>query len=133
MNIIKEFNGYNNFILHVIRSYESLCDLDISNDVSILAKYHDTCEIIKEFLKLDYKIQSIHIEDPEWNDYTDEYIISICKDDDGFNELWCEPLKGNDYCLEDESALTFILDGCSDESISHCIGNEKQIVKINKL
>ena len=36
------FQGYNNFILHVIRSYESLCDLDISNDVSILAKYYDT-------------------------------------------------------------------------------------------
>ena len=54
---------------------------------------------------------------PEWENYHDEYLISL--NNDG---IWCEPMKLDGKYLTDESTITYILDNCSSKVIPYCKG-----------
>lgn len=77
----------------VVETYELLHDCD--RNVSFVAKYDNAKEILKELVFYDYDIKFIELADPEWDNYEDEYVISIVCD-----EVFCEKLKlSGRYCM----------------------------------
>lgn len=93
---------------------EKFNELNIDNEVSIISKYERVKEIIAELVRLDYPISSINLEQPTYNNYYDEYIISLC--DDG---IFCEPMKRENRYLNDKSTIIYVSDDCNSKVLSH--------------
>ena len=91
---------------------------DDLGDISIIAKYEEAKEIISELSCIGYSLESIRMSRPEWENYHEEYLISL--NNDG---IWCEPMKSDGKYLTDESTITYILDNCSSKVIPYCKGN----------
>ena len=90
---------------------------DDFGDIAIIAKYEETKEIIAELSCIGYSLESIRMSRPEWENYHEEYLISL--NNDG---IWCEPMKLDGKYLTDESTITYILDNCSSKVIPQCSG-----------
>lgn len=77
----------------VVETYELLHDCD--RNVSFVAKYDHAKEILRELVFYDYDLKFVELADPEWDNYEDEYVISIVCD-----EIFCEKLKlDGRYCM----------------------------------
>ena len=59
----------------VVETYELLHDCD--RNVSFVAKYDHAKEILRELVFYDYDLKFVELADPEWDNYEDEYVISI--------------------------------------------------------
>ena len=90
---------------------------DDFGDIAIIAKYEEAKEIISELSCIGYSLESIRMSRPEWENYHDEYLISL--NNDG---IWCEEMKSDGKYLPDESTITYILDNCSSAVIPYCKG-----------
>lgn len=96
--------------------YEFWCTPN--EDVAVLAKYNEAAGIIKE-LCCNYPIKSVKLRDPMFDNYYDEYIISLNSDG-----IWCEPAKikkpDEDFMtyLYDEPTYLFVLDNCNSKVLS---------------
>ena len=90
---------------------------DDFGDIAIIAKYEEAKEIIAELSCIGYSLESIRMSRPEWENYHDEYLISL--NNDG---IWCEEMKSDGKYLPDESTITYILDNCSSKVIPYCKG-----------
>ena len=90
---------------------------DDFGDIAIIAKYEEAKEIISELSCIGYSLESIRMSRPEWENYHEEYLISL--NNDG---IWCEPMKLDGKYLTDESTITYILDNCSSKVIPCCKG-----------
>ena len=90
---------------------------DDFGDIAIIAKYEEAKEIIAELSCIGYSLESIRMSRPEWENYHDEYLISL--NNDG---IWCEPIKLDGKYLTDESTIIYILDNCSSKVIQQCRG-----------
>ena len=91
---------------------------DDFGDIAIIAKYEEAKEIISELSCIGYSLESIRMSRPEWENYHEEYLISL--NNDG---IWCEEMKSDGKYLTDESTITYILDNCSSAVIPYCKGN----------
>ena len=91
---------------------------DDFGDIAIIAKYEEAKEIIAELSCIGYSLESIRMSRPEWENYHEEYLISL--NNDG---IWCEEMKSDDKYLTNESTITYILDNCSSKVIPYCKGN----------
>ena len=91
---------------------------DDFGDIAIIAKYEEAKEIIAKLSCIGYSLESIRMSRPEWENYHEEYLISL--NNDG---IWCEPMKLDGKYLTDESTITYILDNCSSKVIPYCKGN----------
>ena len=109
------FDDFEDFACAVADTYDAL-DYD-EEDVAIIAKYEEAKEIISELSCIGYSLESIRMSRPEWENYHDEYLISL--NNDG---IWCEPMKLDGKYLTDESTITYILDNCSSKVIPCCKG-----------
>ena len=118
------FSDYEDFACEISDKFISLADE--FDDITIVAKYEEAKEIIKELACFDYSIVSISLRRPDWDNYTDEYLISLNSDG-----IWYEPMKRNDNYIEDNSSVIYILDNCSSKVISHCNSKEMYEVCIN--
>lgn len=116
MKLLK-FEDYEKFIQIVSNTFESL-DSGY-DDISIIVKYNEAKEILKELLYNGYDISTINLESEEISNYSDEYIISILNID-GENSIWCEKFKRDDIYFKNESTVTYIMDNCSSNVIKHC-------------
>lgn len=105
-------------------NYEKLaCDIsdtfdnieDEYGDISIIAKYGEAKEIIKELLCIGYNVASIELHRERFENYYDEYIIGLNHDG-----VWCEKFKRNTGYFSDESNVIYIMDNCSSTVISYC-------------
>lgn len=108
-----EFEDYEEFACDVTDSFD-----DIENefgDVSIIAKYDEAKEIIKELLCLGYNVASVELHRKEFENYYDEYIVSL-----NFDGVWCEKFKRDTGYFKDESNVTYIMDNCSSAVIPYC-------------
>lgn len=77
----------------VVETYELLHDFD--RNVSFVARYDHAKEILRELVFYDYDLKFVELADPEWDNYEDEYVISIVCD-----EIFCEKLKlDGRYCM----------------------------------
>ena len=104
--------------------FESLvCDItdifdaleDEFSDVSVIAKYDEANKIIKELLCLGYDIASVELHMEEYEEYWDEYILSLSSDG-----IWCEKFKKETGYLTSESNVIYIMDNCSSNVIPYC-------------
>lgn len=115
------FEDYDDFTDAVADIYDDFCDDDNFDDVSVIAKYDDAREIITELICKGYEIHSIELNDPEFDGYDEEYIISLCNTgDDG--DIWCEPMVREGNYITDESSVIYVLDNCSSDVLKHLDG-----------
>lgn len=107
------------------KNYEVLaCDIadkfenidDQYGEISIVAKYYEAKDILKELVCIGYDIVSVELFSDNYKDYNDEYILSL-----NFEGVWCEQFKrDNEYCIEDKSNVIYIMDNCSSKVITYC-------------
>ena len=115
------FEDYDDFTDAVADIYDDFCDDDNFDDVSVIAKYDDAREIITELICKGYEIHSIELNDPEFDGYDEEYIISLCNTGvDG--DIWCEPMVREGNYITDESSVIYVLDNCSSDVLKHLDG-----------
>lgn len=114
-----KFNDFEDLAYDIVEKFDAIREIDDYNDISIIAKYEEARQIIKELLYLDFEINSCEIYGVDLDKYNDEYIISICNIGNE-NEVWCEPMHRDNGYLNDESSIIYILDNCSSKVISHC-------------
>lgn len=100
------FKTFTNFAEFMHKSYKEIAKRD--EDVSVIGYYEDIIEIFTALVRLGYKINTISISDPEYDNYCNEYILSLYA-----NEIWIEPCKRDDKYIDDFSTISFILESCS--------------------
>lgn len=110
------FDDFEDFACAVANTYDSL-DEEEFEDISVIAKPDEVKEIFKELVCIGYDICNITYERIDWDDYDDEYILSMNHDG-----IWLEKFKSENGYLTDESTITYILDNCSSKIIPHCKG-----------
>ncbi len=88
---------------------------DEFRDVSVIAKYNEVNEIVRELLCLGYDIASVELHREEFEEYWDEYILSLSSDG-----IWCEKFKNEAEYLTAESNVIYIMDNCSSNVIPYC-------------
>ena len=125
VNYLKEvmkdlsFETVEDFCYEVSSIYEGMEpdeEFDIE-DLSIIAKYEEATKIISELIRCGYDIHSVNLEDPEYDGYDDEFIISLCNLDG--KDLWCEPMVRKFKYINDESKYIYIMDNCSSNVLDH--------------
>lgn len=116
------FNNYIEFIAYVIDRFNETKNISEDRDISIIAKYDDAKNIIKEFCTYGFEIKDIDIHDPDYDGYDDEYAISLT-DIEKENEIWCKPMRRETGYLNTDSVMAFFFANCSDSALKHCTDN----------
>lgn len=111
MKTIK-FDDYEDFAMTIDEKYDLLSELDRYADVSVIAKYHDAKEIIKELIYVGYEIASLQIGEEEINEYWDEYVLSVNSDG-----IWAEPFLRKAGYFKEAATLTYIMSDCNSKVI----------------
>ena len=114
-----EFLTYEDFACEIADKFDTLVAVDEYNDISVIAKHEEIKEIFKELVCIGYDVCDIELEMPDYDGYTDEYVLSLSK-----NGIWVEKFKRKDEYLCDDSTITYILDNCSSNAISHCLSDK---------
>lgn len=100
--------------------------------VSVIGTYEGVRAFIKEFMVYDeVKFDSLTINDPEYNDYYDEYIIDIWNND-GEILFGCEPAKRDGRYLNCEGNVLYLLDDVKQAVLNTCEYDEKYFVIIGE-
>lgn len=120
-----EYENYEGFVCDIADTFDSL--EDEFDDVSIIVKYGEAKEIIRELLCLGYDVASIDIHDELWENYCDEYIVSVSNVND-FPSVWCEKFKRETGYINDESSVAYVMDNCSSAVFKHI--NSEEIYEV---
>lgn len=118
---------------------DELCEeiLDRLNEddeasVSIIGTYEGIRAFIKEFMTYDeVEFESLVINDPEYNDYYDEYIIDIWNND-GKILFGCEPAKRDGRYLNCEGNILYLLDNVRQAVLNTCEYDEMYFVIVGE-
>lgn len=131
VNILKRlhFDNFEYLANDILKKY-NLLDNEYK-DITIISKYDEAKEIIKELLCIGCSIASIELQDCMCEYYNDEYIISISNTDIE-KGIWCEKFKRQNKYLDNESDIIYILDNCSSKVINHCKANIMYEVSIGE-
>lgn len=108
-----QFEDYEELACEIADKFDSINDE--FGDISIIAKYDEAKEIIKELLCLEYNVASVELHREEFGNYYDEYIVSL-----NFDGVWCEKFKRVNGYFDDESNVIYIMDNCSSVIIPYC-------------
>lgn len=111
------FKDYKEFVNDVTTRYNELKKLDELDDISVIAKYDDVKQILKELLKHDYNLEDIDLKNSEYNDYKDEYVLTLLEDG-----IWLEPIMRDGGYLMCYASVIYLLDNCSSRVIPYCEG-----------
>lgn len=115
------FKTVEDFCYDVSSVYEYLnCndeDDEGSKDVAIIAKYHEASAIISELVRCGYDIHSMSLQNPEYDEYDDEYIISLCNLDG--KDLWCDPMMTESGYIDDNSEYIYVMGNVSCKVLDH--------------
>lgn len=107
------FEDYEDFTCDISDTFDNI--ENEYGDISIIAKYGEAKEIIKELLCIGYNVASIELHRENFENYYDEYIIGLNHDG-----VWCEKFKRSTGYFSDESNVIYIMDNCSSTVISYC-------------
>lgn len=108
------YNDIESFACDVADQYDKRNDeLD---DISIIAKYDEAKEIIKELICIGYDLFSVEINDIEYDGYDDEYIISLYD-----ASVYCEPFKRDTGYINEDATITYISNECNSKCLEHII------------
>lgn len=113
------FEDFEDLADNIADKLDCITELNEYNDISVIAKYEETRQIIKELLCIGYDIANIHLGKERFKEYWDEYITTITNID-GNMEVWCEPFMRDGKYLTDGSTVIYILDNCSSKVIPYC-------------
>lgn len=116
------FDDYIEFCAYIIDRFAEIKDTAENPDISIIAKYEDAKGVIKELCSYDCEIMDIDIHAPDFDGYSDEYVISLT-DIDKEKEIWCEPMRRKNGYLNTDSVIAFFFNNCSDTALEHCGDN----------
>lgn len=108
-----KFEDYEEFACEIADKFDNI--ENEFGDVSIIAKYIEAKEIIKELLCIGYNVASVELHREEFENYYDEYIIGLNHDG-----AWCEKFKRDSGYFTDESNVIYIMDNCSSAVIPYC-------------
>jgi len=103
--------------------------IDCEYGVSFIATYEDAAIILKEVLSYDDELVPfiVEIEDPSFDGYDKEYIISVNN-----GEVFCEKFYREDRYLFVDDGVYFLLPDCSFECNYHVNHSENSfIVKVS--
>ena len=118
-----EFKNYKDLATHLSDAFNSVRKIDSLNDVSVVAKYEDAKEIIKELILLGYGINTIDLNgDKNIERKYDEYLVSIFSSCDKEPEVFCEPLFVNGRYVDVYSSVIYVMGNCHCKVIDHCKG-----------
>lgn len=92
---------------------------DELDDISIIAKYNEAKEVIKDLLFIGYDLFSVDINDVEYDGYDDEYIISLYD-----KSVYCEPFKRDTGYIHEDSTITYISNECNSKCLDY-VGSNK--------
>lgn len=120
-----EFEDYEEFACDIADKFDNIDDE--FGDVSIIAKYDDAKEIIRELLCLGYDVASIDIHREEFEEYYDEYRIALNQDG-----IWCEKFKRENGYFDDDASITYVMDNCSSVVFKHITSEEIYEVCVGK-
>jgi hypothetical protein len=112
----KYFDDYIDFAEEIYDTFDKLKKInnnDTYKDISIIGKYEEIRNIIRELIAVGYEIHSIELHNPELEGYDDEYVCTVRVFDDEESEIWCEPIKIGDKYIYDKSLITYVFDNCS--------------------
>ena len=101
-----QFEDYEEFVCDIADKFDLV--KDEFGDVSIIAKYEEAKEIIREILCLGYDVASINIHREEFEEYYDEYRIALNQDG-----VLCEKFKRKNGYFDDDASITYVMDNCS--------------------
>lgn len=118
---------------------DELCDeiLDRLNEddetyVSVIGTYEGIRAFIKEFMTYDeVEFESLVINDPEYNDYYDEYIVDIWNND-GEILFGCEPAKRDGKYINFEGNVLYLLDDVKQAVLNTCEYDEMYFVIVGE-
>lgn len=111
------FKDIDEFCSDVLNRFENLTDN--FDNISIVAKYGEAKDIIEDLVISGFELASIRLDQPDYDNYYDEFIVSICSMSDGTHEVWCEPFKRDGEYFTDDSTITYISNECSSKVIPH--------------
>lgn len=118
-----EFENYEELACDITDNLDSIDDE--YGEVSVIAKYNEAKEIIKKLLCIGYDIASVELHREEFEEYWDEYIISL-----NFDGVWCEKFKRENGYFTDESSVFYIMDNCSSAVIPYCKTGEMYEISV---
>lgn len=105
-----------NYIDFADRVCKQFTDLnDTFGSISVIALYDEAKQVIAACVRYGLDIVSVEIDNAEYGDYCDEYIVTV--DQEG---LWCESFKRNNKYIHTESDIVYIFDNCNSKVIKHC-------------
>ena len=100
--------------------------------ISIIGTYEGIRAFIKEFMTYDeVEFESLVINDPEYNDYYDEYIVDIWNND-GEILFGCEPTKRDGRYLNCEGNILYLLDNVRQAVLNTCEYDEMYFVIVGE-
>lgn len=80
--------------------------------VSVVAKYNDAKQIIRELVFYGYEIANIEINDPTCDNYNDEYEIYVID-----KNIYCSKMKRNNKYLESFASIVFFMEDVNSKCI----------------
>lgn len=105
---------------------------DDETSVSVIGTYEGVRAFIKEFMAYDeVKFDSLTINDPEYNDYHDEYIVDVWNND-GEISFGCEPAKRDGRYLNCEGNILYLLDNVKQAVLNTCEYDEMYFVIVGE-
>lgn len=119
-----QFKNYEELAYAITDTFDALDDE--FSDVSVIAKYDEVNKIIRELLCLGYDIASVELHMEEYEEYWDEYILSLSSDG-----IWCEKFKNEAGYLTAESNMIYIMDNCSSNVIQYCQSEDVYEVSVS--
>lgn len=105
--------------------YDTLTDE--FDEISIISKYNEAKEIVKELLNMGHDVASLDLHREEFENYYDEYIISLNSDG-----VWCEKFKRDNGYFNDTSIITYISNECNSTCIPYVKSNDIYAFEISK-
>lgn len=106
------FNSIEEFCEEVNECIEEVNCANEDKYVSVVAKYKEAKEIIRELIYYDYEIAQIEVNDPNWDDYDAEYEISVIN-----GKIFCSKMKSNDKYLASYASIVFFMEDVNSKCI----------------
>lgn len=106
------YESIEEFCEEVNECIETVYNTNEDKYVSVVAKYEETKQIIRELIYYDYEIAQIEVNDPNWDNYDAEYEISVIN-----GKIFCSKMKSNDKYLASYASIVFFMEDVNSKCI----------------
>lgn len=110
----------------IASKYDEKYEKDNDFSVGIVAYYDEMKYILTDLIEAGYGIKSIEICDPEFDNYIDEYVLTIVE-----NEIYVEPLKNEKGYLLYEENILYVLENVKHKCLDSALYDQCYEVDID--